>query len=486
MKLLGRDPGPLVPLASFVIGAVSSRRGGSMHQHLRRVLCAITLLIVPAGLALNARAEKTPPTSDSTRAANGALVIALTPRTSSGQVATVTLTKAAPAKALATKASTTGASYLRYTVQSGDTLSSIGERYDVKIREIKLATGISEDALKLGQVLRVPLTSGLTAKAQSTSIRLPPGVIVYTVKAKESLSNIRARYDVSEADIINANPSLVSLDHLKPGSSLLVPTTQKGRLIRLPKGMSLLTVAAKLGVPLTKLVSVNGLRDPRELTAGAVVLVPGVQDKASRDRLEKKRAAEQRHEIVMAAQAETKAKAKVQAKAQAKLQARAQAKLEAKRDALRVKQRAAVATAQRASIRVIPDQVSSIGGYRWPMRSFQITSGYGRRSFWIGRSNFHTGIDLAARYGAPIYAAKAGYVTEAGWGKFGLNVRVSTGRSVSNIYGHMSRLRVRNGEFVNRGELIGYEGCTGICTGSHLHFEVQVSGAPRNPLRFLP
>jgi murein DD-endopeptidase MepM/ murein hydrolase activator NlpD len=446
-----------------------------MHQHLRRVLCATILLIVPAGL-LNVRAERTSPNSGPTHAANGALVIPLTPAKAA---ATVMLTKRlTPAQ--------TGASYLRYTVQSGDTLSSIGERYGVKVREIKLATGISEDALKLGQVLRIPLIAATTVKTQKTPERLPPGVIIYTIKAKQSLGDIRARYDVSEVDIINTNPNLVSLDHLKPGSRLMIPTTQKGRLIRLPKGTNLLTVAAKLGVPLTKLVSANGLRDPRELSAGALVLVPGVQDKVSRNRLEKKRAAERRHEVVMAAQAEVKAKAQVQAKAQAKLEAQVQAKKDAKREALRERQRAAAAKAQRASIRVVPDTSGSVGGYRWPMRSFQITSGYGRRSFWIGRSNFHTGIDLAAHYGAPIYAAKAGYVTEAGWGKFGLNARISTGRGVSNIYGHMSRIRVRNGEFVNRGELIGYEGCTGICTGAHLHFEVQVSGAPRNPLRFLP
>jgi murein DD-endopeptidase MepM/ murein hydrolase activator NlpD len=371
-------------------------------------------------------------------------------------------------------------------VQSGDTLSSIGERYGVKIREIKLASGISSDVLKLGQVLRIPLTAAISAKTQSTPARLPPGVIVYKIKTKETLASIRNQYGVSESDIINANPSLPSLDRLKPGSSLLIPTTQKGRLIRLPKGTNLLTVAAKYQVSLTKLVSVNGARDPRDLSSGALVIVPGVQDKTNRTRLENKRIAERQHAVLMAAKAEAKAKVQAKAKAQAKLEAQAKAKLEAKREALRAKQRAAVATAQRASIRVMPDQVSSSGGYRWPMKSFQITSGYGRRSFWIGRSNFHTGIDLAARYGAPIYAAKAGYVTEAGWGKFGLNVRISTGRSVSNIYGHMSRLRVRSGEFVNRGELIGYEGCTGICTGSHLHFEVQVSGAPRNPLRFLP
>jgi murein DD-endopeptidase MepM/ murein hydrolase activator NlpD len=459
-----------------------------MHQHFRRALYATILLIVPAGL-LNARAETTPPTSSPNHAANGALVIPLTPKstaitgaesTAGPQAPTVTLTKRAPAQA-ATKA--TGVSYLRYTVQSGDTLSSLGERYGVKIREIKLATGISEDALNLGQVLRIPLT--VAAKPQPSPARLPPGVIAYTVKDKETLASIRSRYGASEADIINANPTLPSLDRLKPGSSLLIPTTQKGRLIRLPQGSNLLTVAAKYQVSLTKLVTINGARDPRDLSSGALVIVPGLQDNANRDRLEKKRIAERRHEVIMAAKAEAKTQA--EAKAKAKLEAQAQAILEVKREALRDRQRAAAAKAQRASIRVIPDQVSSVGGgYRWPMRSFQITSGYGRRSFWIGRSNFHTGIDLAARYGAPIYAAKSGYVTEAGWGKFGLNVRISTGRSVNNIYGHMSRIRVRNGEFVNRGELIGYEGCTGICTGSHLHFEVQVSGAPRNPLRFLP
>jgi murein DD-endopeptidase MepM/ murein hydrolase activator NlpD len=498
-----------------------------MHRHFWRACCATTVLIVPVGLALNAmnaRAESIPPISGPSRATNGTLVIPLT----STRVATasnvpapsvaaptpaVTLTRRArpvtdqkaPAKTGSTKTGSaktgstkmgSGVSYLRYIVESGDTLSSVGERYGVKIREIKLATGITKNDLKLGQVLRVPLTTASvapgseqvrSAQASSSSTRLPPGVIVYALKANDSISGIGTRYGVTEAEIIDANPTLASLDHLRPGSSLLVPTTHKGRIIRLPQGTNLLSVATKYRISLTQLVNVNGARDPRDLTAGALVLVPGAKDRANRARLENKRVAERRHAVVVAAQAQAKTNARAQAKAQQRQAAQAQAKLEAKREALRVRQRAAATRAQRASIRVIPDNtVSSGGGYRWPMSSFQITSGYGRRSFWIGRSNFHTGIDLAAHYGAPIYAAKSGYVTEGGWGKFGLNVRISTGRGVSNIYGHMSRIRVRSGEYVNRGELIGYEGCTGICTGAHLHFEVQVSGAPRNPLRFLP
>jgi LysM repeat protein len=351
-----------------------------MHQHLRRALYATIVLIVPAGLVLTVRAETTSPHSGSTHTANGSLVIPLTPtaqksadvRVAVPKAATVTLTKREPVK--------TGASFLRYSVQSGDTLSSIGQRYGLKVREIKQATGIESDALKLGQVLRIPLTSASTGASSGGSSaggvpaqnqdRLPPGVIVYSVKAKESLSNIRSRYGVSEADIINANPNLPSLDRLKPGSRLLIPTTHKGLLIRLPKGASLLDVSAKHRVSLTKLVGINGARDPRDLGAGDWVLVPGVQNKASRERLERKRAAERRYEVVQAAQAEAKAKAKLEARAQAKLEAkqaaRAQAKLEAKREALRARQRAAVNRAQRASIRVVPDQTATVGGYRWP------------------------------------------------------------------------------------------------------------------------
>jgi murein DD-endopeptidase MepM/ murein hydrolase activator NlpD len=115
-----------------------------------------------------------------------------------------------------------------------------------------------------------------------------------------------------------------------------------------------------------------------------------------------------------------------------------------------------------------------------------ITSGYGRRGFWIGNSNFHTGVDIAAGYGAPIYAAHSGYVQQAGYGYYGLNVWIDAGGGVQNIYGHLSRLTVYAGSYVQRGQLIGYEGCSGICTGPHLHFEVRVGGQHVNPLRYLP
>ena len=120
----------------------------------------------------------------------------------------------------------------------------------------------------------------------------------------------------------------------------------------------------------------------------------------------------------------------------------------------------------------------------WPVSNFRLTSNFGRRGIWIEGSNMHTGIDLAAAEGTPIYASSSGTVTQSGNGAFGVNVYVSAG-NMDIIYGHMSRTAVNAGEYVNRGDLLGYMGCTGYCTGPHLHFEVRVNGQPRDPMGFM-
>jgi len=129
---------------------------------------------------------------------------------------------------------------------------------------------------------------------------------------------------------------------------------------------------------------------------------------------------------------------------------------------------------------------TSFGGSRlsWPVRNFQLTSRFGARDLWIEGSNRHTGIDLAADTGTPIYAASSGTVTQSGYGTFGVNVYVNAG-NMDLIYGHMSRTAVSVGEYVNRGDLLGYVGCTGHCTGPHLHFEVRIGGTPRDPMGFM-
>ncbi len=124
-------------------------------------------------------------------------------------------------------------------------------------------------------------------------------------------------------------------------------------------------------------------------------------------------------------------------------------------------------------------------GLRWPMRTFRLTSRFGEQDIAFHRLNFHGGIDLAASYGTPIYAATEGVVAQSGWGDYGKNVITHNGNS-NLVYGHMSRTAVVNGQSVYAGQLLGYVGCTGMCTGPHLHFEIRINGRPVNPLAYLP
>lgn len=119
--------------------------------------------------------------------------------------------------------------------------------------------------------------------------------------------------------------------------------------------------------------------------------------------------------------------------------------------------------------------------YLWPARGV-VTSPFGSR--W---RRHHTGVDIAARRGTPIRAARDGRVVRAGWyGGYGLVVVVDHGDGMETWYGHASAVLVRVGQWVERGQPIARVGCTGACTGPHVHFEVRVRGRPVNPLRYLP
>ncbi|MGH2454605.1 MAG: peptidoglycan DD-metalloendopeptidase family protein [bacterium] len=116
----------------------------------------------------------------------------------------------------------------------------------------------------------------------------------------------------------------------------------------------------------------------------------------------------------------------------------------------------------------------------WPSRGL-LTSRYG----WRHRRH-HDGIDVAAPRGSPIYAARAGRVIFSGWYYgYGRTVILSHGDGMTTVYGHASSLVVQTGQMVQRGEVIARVGCTGNCTGFHVHFEVRVNGRAVNPLRYL-
>jgi murein DD-endopeptidase MepM/ murein hydrolase activator NlpD len=114
----------------------------------------------------------------------------------------------------------------------------------------------------------------------------------------------------------------------------------------------------------------------------------------------------------------------------------------------------------------------------------RVSSGFGERFHPIlGYRRMHDGVDLAAPYGTPVVAAADGRVVTAGWrGGYGREVKLSSPGGIETIYGHMSRLAVAVGASVQRGQVIGYVGSTGLSTGPHLHYEVHVGGKLVNPL----
>jgi murein DD-endopeptidase MepM/ murein hydrolase activator NlpD len=99
----------------------------------------------------------------------------------------------------------------------------------------------------------------------------------------------------------------------------------------------------------------------------------------------------------------------------------------------------------------------------------------------------HLAIDIAASYGSQVSAAQGGVVTSAGWRNNGGGyvISIDHGNGMVTVYNHLGSIWVSVGQYVVAGQGIGGVGCTGMCTGPHVHFEVIVNGVIDNPLRYL-
>ena len=117
----------------------------------------------------------------------------------------------------------------------------------------------------------------------------------------------------------------------------------------------------------------------------------------------------------------------------------------------------------------------------------EFSSNFGWRTHPIfGYQRFHAGMDFAADYGAPIYAAQNGIVLYAGWyGGYGNTVILDHGNGITSLYAHASQVYVREGQSVTQGDVIAATGSTGLSTGPHLHFEVRENGTPVDPMNYL-
>ena len=127
------------------------------------------------------------------------------------------------------------------------------------------------------------------------------------------------------------------------------------------------------------------------------------------------------------------------------------------------------------------------GQMMFPIPGGSIVSGFGPRVHPVyGDVRVHTGVDIDASAGTAIHAAADGVVASAGWmGGYGNATVIEHAGDLATLYGHQSEILVSEGETVKQGQVIGRVGCTGTCTGPHLHWEVRVNGTPVNPMNYV-
>ncbi|MGC8873971.1 MAG: peptidoglycan DD-metalloendopeptidase family protein [Chloroflexia bacterium] len=253
-------------------------------------------------------------------------------------------------------------------------------------------------------------------------------VIVYTVQSGDSLSAIAERFGLSVETLYWFN-ELKSADLLSVGQELKIPPVD-GLIHEVKEGETLDSIAEKYGVRKGNMIAyaANNLREPYTLQVGQKIFVPGASKPIPRPTV--------------------------------------------------------TAKGRPSYIRLTAPPYAALPGgerFSWPVIG-RITERFG----WTG-SRWHTGLDIATSWGTPIYSAAAGTVTYAGWrGTLGYMVEIDHGEGWITRYGHMAQQPdVSVGQWVERGQLIGYIGCTGKCTGPHLHFEVLYQGAYTDPLDYL-
>lgn len=172
--------------------------------------------------------------------------------------------------------------YALRTVTPGDSVASIAARYGVSAEAILEANGLADATIHPGDVLVVPY-AGATGGVAEPAPEPPPGFLVHTLSAGETLSEIIERYGLTLRALIGANPDLSSLDRLPVGVELLIPPTEG--LVVTYDGTSFTALLEAYGVDPVAVAKANGIRSPWDLRPGMLVFLPGVAPEGAMERL---------------------------------------------------------------------------------------------------------------------------------------------------------------------------------------------------------
>jgi murein DD-endopeptidase MepM/ murein hydrolase activator NlpD len=395
----------------------------------------------------------------------------------------------------------TAADYSMYVVKKGDTLWSIAQKYNLSVDLIFATNNIANSELiSIGQEMKIPSHKNAVAETNivnqavvdkknnniNNNVSQPENAkpIVYTVKVGDNLWNISRKYGVSVEVIISVN-NLRDKDLLSLGQKLKIPAIgggisdsnqkQEPTIITytVVKGDTLWSISQRYDVKMTSIISVNNLKEISRLSIGQKLKLPITNmDIAKAEGYDQEAVAE---EIVYYVK---------KGESLWSISREYNVKLEAIIAANSIADASKISTGQQLRIPNVPGARLSICNFVWPVRG-RITSPYGIRVL-NGRKEFHAGIDIGSPTGTNIVAAESGRVSYTGYMRgFGNVIVLSHEGGYSTVYGHNSVNLVKKGQYMKRGSVIGKVGRTGNATGSHLHFEIRLSGKPVNPLPYL-
>jgi murein DD-endopeptidase MepM/ murein hydrolase activator NlpD len=183
--------------------------------------------------------------------------------------------------------------YALRTVQSGDSIGSIAQRFGVSAASVLEANGLHDTLIRPGDVLRVPLGEAIGGIVEAAP-EPPPGFRRHVLASGETLSGIVSRYGISLEALVGANPDLSSLDRLPIGVELLIPPGE-GLVVQLEHPSLLTDLLAAHAADPVAVARANALRSPFDLRPGMLLFLPAVEPTAALARLAQVREAENRY-----------------------------------------------------------------------------------------------------------------------------------------------------------------------------------------------
>ncbi len=394
--------------------------------------------------------------------------------------------------------------WVEHIVESGENISIIAQKYYVPIEKICQLNQISEqDYVYPGQRIKIKASqqaadgikpaqdvTSKDEKSEENNISSEEDIqpVYYTVKPGDTLWTIAQNYNVSMEGILAVN-YLSNKDVLSVGQKLEIPAMggsnkENGKIktveYTVTKGDSLWNIAQKFDIKMHEIISINQLDNITQLSVGQKLDIPTSEGAV---------ASGQETKPTVSGTQEEKPKDIIHTVQKGEtlwgISRKYQVNIQSITSSNRISESSRLIVGQKLTIPNVRNSSISARSFIWPLNGL-ITSQFGMRTLG-GRRDYHTGIDIDGNTGDSIRVVESGKVSFSGYiNGYGNIVIVEHTGGYSTVYAHNSSNLVREGQSVNKGDIIARLGATGNSTGSHLHFEIREDGKPVNPLIYLP